>query len=224
MSESTPSAADARVQLERMNAQTDEQNEAEHKARNKFAHPTRASEHELERIEWLWKPYIPLASLSGIYAHEGTGKGVLVGMVAALATLGLLDGNLAGEPTTVEFFSFEDNYSAVVKPRLIAAGADEDMCLFHTGEDAIDPADRREGTRGSDQGPWIEARHHRPADRLPARRAERELEQRCSQGADPAVEGGRTLRRCDRRKHAPKQGSYGRGEQAHGLEGMAQRP
>lgn len=128
-----------------MNAQTDEQNEAEHKARNKFAHPTRASEHELEKIEWLWKPYIPLASLSGIYAHEGTGKGVLVGMVAALATLGLLDGNLAGEPTTVEFFSFEDNYSAVVKPRLIAAGADEDMCLFHTREDAlILPTDAKE--------------------------------------------------------------------------------
>ncbi len=113
--------------------------------RNKFANPTRAADVVLEKIEWIWKPYIPVGSLSGFYAHEGTGKGVLVGMVAALATQGLLDGNLHGKPCCVEFFSFEDNYAAVVKPRLLAAGADLDRCLFHEGEDSlILPTDAKE--------------------------------------------------------------------------------
>ena len=123
-----------RAQLERMNTLSDAEI-----AHGKFAHPTRAADVSTRNIEWLWTGFLPLGSLSLIYGHEGDGKSVLTAMIAAQATLGLLPGKLDGVPTNVEMFAFEDDYKAVIKPRLLAAGANLDRVYFHGCDPGLEP-------------------------------------------------------------------------------------
>ncbi|MFI4977733.1 MAG: AAA family ATPase [Solirubrobacterales bacterium] len=99
----------------------------------KFASPKRASEEKIVNIRWLWKGFLPLGTYSGVYGTEGDGKSVFTVWLAAQATLGKLPGHLQGKPTCVEFVAYEDDYAAVITPRLIAAGADLDRCYFHGG-------------------------------------------------------------------------------------------
>ncbi len=131
-------AAKLKARLERMNAQTDEQNEAE-ATQGKFANPQLASEVEAANIKWLWKGYVPLGTYSGECGTEGDGKSVQTAWLAAQTTLGLLPGDLKGKPAGVEFFAFEDDYASVVKPRLIAAGADLDRVRFHSADLGNEP-------------------------------------------------------------------------------------
>jgi len=133
MSDSTKTGAASRKRMEHMNAQSDGELEAELETRKqgKFANPTSAAGVTHRDIDWLWRGFLPLGSLSLIYGHEGDGKSVVTAMIAALATLGKLPGKLEGEPTSVEFFAYEDDYAAVITPRLEAAGADLERCYFH---------------------------------------------------------------------------------------------
>jgi hypothetical protein len=105
----------------------------------KFASPARASQEKIVNIRWLWKGLLPLGNYSAVYGTEGDGKSVFTVWLAAQATLGKLPGHLQDEPTCVEFIAYEDDYAAVVTPRLIAAGADLDRCFFHGGDLGDEP-------------------------------------------------------------------------------------
>jgi hypothetical protein len=131
-------AAEKRERFERMNAQTDAENEAEVQ-QGKFAKPTNAASVAPLDIDWLWTGFLPLGSLNLLYGGEGDGKSVLTAMLAAKATLGSLPGDLHGEPTDVEFVAYEDDQAAVIVPRLVAAGADLNRVWFHGGELGDDP-------------------------------------------------------------------------------------
>jgi hypothetical protein len=100
----------------------------------KFAAPRRASEIESKAIDWLWQGFLPLGALSLLYGPEGGGKSVLTAMIAARASLGTLAGALDGKPTSVEIIAYEDDPSAVLIPRLEAAGADMNRVFIHGGE------------------------------------------------------------------------------------------
>jgi AAA domain len=136
----TQSAA-KRAQMERMNALTPEQLDAElelHR-QGRFASPTSAAAVTPIDIAWLWTGFLPLGSHSLLYGGEGDGKSVLTAMLAALVTRGLLPGELHGKPASVEFVAFEDDKAAVIVPRLLAAGADLERVFFHGGELGDDP-------------------------------------------------------------------------------------
>jgi hypothetical protein len=135
---SNTQSADRRARLERMNAQTDAENDTEAQ-QGKFAKPTNAAAVTPIDIDWLWTGFLPLGSLSLLYGGEGDGKSVLTAMLAAHATRGLLQGELHGRPTDVEFVAFEDDKAAVIVPRLVAAGADLNRVWFHGGELGDEP-------------------------------------------------------------------------------------
>lgn len=105
----------------------------------KFAEPRCAADIEPASIAWLWRDFLPLGNLSLIYGTEGDGKSTLTAMIAAMASLGKLPGALQGKPTNVEIFAYEDDASAVLVPRLLAAGADMQRILIHGGDLSMDP-------------------------------------------------------------------------------------
>jgi putative DNA primase/helicase len=80
-----------------------------------------------ERVRWLWRPRLPLRSLSVIAGEKGLGKSILTNArLVAEATRGDLEGELRGRPIDVLVCTAEDDWRSVVKPRLMAHGADLD--------------------------------------------------------------------------------------------------
>ncbi|MCW5967586.1 MAG: AAA family ATPase [Blastocatellales bacterium] len=78
-----------------------------------------------ERVEWLWQGRIPLGALTILEGIEGEGKSTLLCAVAAAITLGSgLPDSEKAEPGSVLWLSAEDDLARVLKPRLMAAGAD----------------------------------------------------------------------------------------------------
>ena len=76
---------------------------------------------------WLWDGRSPLRSLSVVAGEKGLGKSILTNArLVAEATRGQLDGELKGQPIDVLVCTAEDDWSSVVKPRLMAHGADLD--------------------------------------------------------------------------------------------------
>lgn len=130
---------EAAEKLARVAGQTDEQNEADARQRRmgKFGAPTAASAIRATPITWLWQGFLPLGALSLLYGPEGEGKSLMTMMLAAMATRGTLPGALHGQPTNVEIVAYEDDPSAVIVPRLEAAGADLRRIYLH-GDDAGD--------------------------------------------------------------------------------------
>ncbi len=88
---------------------------------------TPASQIRSERVRWLWRPRLPLRSLSVIAGEKGLGKSLLTNAhLPALATRGKLSGELEGQPIDVLLCTAEDDWRTVVKPRLVANDADLD--------------------------------------------------------------------------------------------------
>lgn len=83
-----------------------------------------AAEIKSGRVRWAWEDRVPLRSLTVVAGEPGLGKSTFTNahLVAAL-TRGELDGELRGEPRDVLILSAEDDWSTVVVPRLMAAGA-----------------------------------------------------------------------------------------------------
>ncbi|MDE3075010.1 MAG: AAA family ATPase [Chloroflexota bacterium] len=80
-----------------------------------------------ERVRWLWTGRVPLRGMAVVAGEKGLGKSTLTNAyLPAKLTRGLLDGELADEPADVLLATGEDDYGSVVKPRLIAHGADLD--------------------------------------------------------------------------------------------------
>jgi len=70
-------------------------------------------------VEWIDKPFLPAGELVTNNADGDTGKGLLAVHYAARITRGEF-----GEPRMVVFAVLEDALETVLKPRLLAAGAD----------------------------------------------------------------------------------------------------
>lgn len=125
--------------MKRMNDSTHAENDADARKRRmgKFGAPTAASAIRATPISWLWRGFLPLGALSLLYGPEGEGKSLMTMMLAAMATRGTLPGALEGQPVNVEIVAYEDDPSAVIVPRLEAAGADLSRIYLH-GDDAGD--------------------------------------------------------------------------------------
>ena len=88
------------------------------------------SEVELQEVRWLWKPYIPFGKLTIIQGDPGEGKTTFALRLAAACSSGMaLPGMETTEPFNVIYQTAEDGLGDTIKPRLIEAGANENMVL-----------------------------------------------------------------------------------------------
>ena len=88
------------------------------------------SEVELQEVQWLWKPYIPFGKLVIIQGDPGEGKTTFALRLAAACSSGVaLPGMETTEAFNVIYQTAEDGLGDTIKPRLIEAGADENMVL-----------------------------------------------------------------------------------------------
>ncbi|MFM9920598.1 AAA family ATPase [Lacisediminihabitans sp. H27-G8] len=86
----------------------------------------RASEIKSRLQKFLWRPRLPLGTLSLFAGRGGVGKSTFAIWVAVEAQHGRLPGDLLGEKMTVLYVSVEDHWETQMVPRLVAAGADLD--------------------------------------------------------------------------------------------------
>jgi hypothetical protein len=91
---------------------------------------------ECKRVKWLWYPYLPADNLSLIGAKGGGGKGLTcMAMTATITTAGSWpDGKATQLEQTghVLWGETEDPREEVLKPRLVASGADPKLVTFIT--------------------------------------------------------------------------------------------
>lgn len=87
---------------------------------------TAASQIRSVRQRWALDGVIPLGTPTTFAGQGGEGKTTFALHLAAQITTGKLDGDLYGQPHNVIIISTEDDWAAVTKPRLLAAGADLD--------------------------------------------------------------------------------------------------
>jgi hypothetical protein len=83
-------------------------------------------------VRWLWYPYIPSSAASLIFGPGGHGKShITVDIAAALSRGRPLPGQTkGGKPQKVLMLSAEDDFDAVLVPRLMRAGADLTKIAF----------------------------------------------------------------------------------------------
>jgi hypothetical protein len=84
---------------------------------------TRASEIRSRRQRWLWSDRIPLGVVTVFAGRGGEGKSTFALYLGARVIRGDLDGDLLGKPSSLLVISHEDDWGAVMVPRLLAAGA-----------------------------------------------------------------------------------------------------
>jgi DNA repair protein RadA/Sms len=101
---------------------------------------------ECKKVKWLWYPYVPADNLSLIGSNGGGAKGLTcMAMVATVTTAGTWpDGKPSNleRPGHVLWGETEDPREEVLKPRLVAAGADCKRVTFITPQGFAD-LDRR---------------------------------------------------------------------------------
>lgn len=90
---------------------------------------------QIEAVDWLWEPRIPRGMLTLLEGIEGEGKSTVLCAIAAAVTCGKgVDGMVFDKgPGNVLWLSAEDSPGHVLKPRLLAAGADP-LRVFVCGE------------------------------------------------------------------------------------------
>ena len=80
---------------------------------------------EVEPVEYLWKPYLPIAKLSSLEGDPGIAKTWISLAIATAVSRGReLPGQVPGEPHNVLMASAEDGYGDTFRPRLDSMGAD----------------------------------------------------------------------------------------------------
>ena len=86
------------------------------------------SDVEPTKVEWLWYPYIPYGKITIIQGDPGEGKTTLILNLAALLSKGekLPESEEKSDPINIIYQTAEDGLSDTVKPRLIAAKADDE--------------------------------------------------------------------------------------------------
>lgn len=102
---------------------------------------TRMSDVAAEEVEWLWNPYIPIGKLTLLEGDPGLGKTWLALAIAAAVTNGQPPFHASTDkngphtqPRNVIYMSAEDGLGDTLKPRLIAAGADDSRIFAITGK------------------------------------------------------------------------------------------
>ena len=80
----------------------------------------------VEKVEWLWYPYIPFGKLTIIHGDGGEGKTTLILQLAALLSRGekLPCDSTEREPIKVIYQTAEDGLGDTIKPRLLAGNVD----------------------------------------------------------------------------------------------------
>ena len=103
------------------------------------------SDVEVEQVEWLWNPYIPLGKISIIQGDPGNGKTTMALAIAAAVTTGAkLGGGHCTVPANVIFQSAEDGLADTIKPRLEQLGADCDRVhIIDEEEQSLSLSDER---------------------------------------------------------------------------------
>ena len=91
---------------------------------------TRASNVQRKPVRWLWKGWVPLKMMTLLIGLPGQGKTTMAEWLAAMTTLGLLEGDLYGKPSDVLVVSYEDQWEETLRPRLEAVDADLDRVRF----------------------------------------------------------------------------------------------
>ncbi len=88
------------------------------------------SDVDLQEVNWLWKPYIPFGKITIIQGDPGEGKTTFALRLAAACSNGTaLPGTESGEPFPVIYQTAEDGLADTIKPRLMDAGANQDLVL-----------------------------------------------------------------------------------------------
>lgn len=80
----------------------------------------------VEKINWLWYPYIPFGKITIVQGDPGDGKTTMILAIAAAVTQGALlpECSVPVGPFNVIYQTAEDGLGDTIKPRLIQAGAD----------------------------------------------------------------------------------------------------
>jgi putative DNA primase/helicase len=97
-----------------------------------------------ERVDWLWKPYLPLGKIALLEGDPGTGKSTLTALLAAHVTTGRpFPGTMDArrEPGNVLFLQCEDGLADTTLPRLLAIGVDVSRVYVLRENIAIDDAE-----------------------------------------------------------------------------------
>lgn len=87
----------------------------------------RASDVDMEPVEWLWPRWLPRGMVTLLAGEAGIGKSTLLCRIAAHVTQATEwpdKGSPPSEPGSVLYLSAEDPIKSVLTPRLMAAGAD----------------------------------------------------------------------------------------------------
>jgi hypothetical protein len=79
-----------------------------------------------ERQVWLWNNHLPAGQLVMAAGYEKLGKSTALIWIGARLTRGDLPGDFEGRPLNVCYVSAEDDAPHILKPRIVAAGADLD--------------------------------------------------------------------------------------------------
>ena len=103
---------------------------------------TPASQIKSAKQKFAWDPYIPLGTVTIFAGRGGEGKSSLALYAASLIQSGSLPGDLHGEPRAVLIVGHEDDWGTVMKPRLVAAGADLDHVFKLTIQTVVDEVTR----------------------------------------------------------------------------------
>lgn len=93
---------------------------------------TPASQIRIRKVRWLMDKWVLLAGMTLLAGREGLGKSTIAVYIAALLTVGKLDGERYGTPGNVLYVATEDDPGYTVAPRFLAAGADMDRVFFLT--------------------------------------------------------------------------------------------
>lgn len=98
---------------------------------------------QAQQVQWLVKDIFPRGEVSVIGGDGGTGKGLYTAQLVAAVTTGKANDFFPEKPTgprRVLLFSGEDDPSFVLRPRLIAAGADVKQVCFVTPDEYFNEA------------------------------------------------------------------------------------
>ena len=88
----------------------------------------RMADVELQKVDWLWFPFIPFGKISMIQGDPGEGKTTLALRLAAACSRGFSLPNTPEQervPINVIYQTAEDGLGDTIKPRLMDARADE---------------------------------------------------------------------------------------------------
>ena len=88
----------------------------------------RMADVELQKVDWLWFPFIPFGKISMIQGDPGEGKTTLALRLAAACSQGFSLPNTPEQervPINVIYQTAEDGLGDTIKPRLMDAHADE---------------------------------------------------------------------------------------------------